>query len=46
MPTTVGQLFELAAEGHLNQLTEMSVLPEAPVVTGGTSCAPVSIVGF
>src|SRR6266852_6081216 len=33
------------ADGHLNQLTEMSVMPEALVVTAGTSRPPLSVVG-
>jgi hypothetical protein len=44
MPWTVGQLPELAADGHLDGLAEMSVVPEAVVVTGGTSSAPLRAV--
>jgi len=44
MPWTVGQLFELAVVGHRDGLAEMSVVPVAVVVTGGTSSVPLSAV--
>jgi hypothetical protein len=37
VPDSVGQLLELPADGHFDSPTEMSVLPEAEVVTAGTS---------
>jgi hypothetical protein len=45
VPDTVGQLLELPADGHFDSLTEMSVLPEAEVVTAGTSWLPLSATG-
>ena len=44
MPWTVGQLSELVTDGHREGLAEMSVVPEAVVVTGGTCAAPLSAV--
>ena len=35
LPVTVGQLFELAAAGHLNESTEMSAFTEPGTVPGG-----------
>src|SRR5688572_8667505 len=44
MPWTVWQLPALPEDGHRDGLTEMFVVPEAFVVTGGTSSAPLSAV--
>jgi hypothetical protein len=44
MPWSVGQLFPLAAVGHFDGRAEMSVVPVAVVVTGGTSAVPLSVV--
>jgi hypothetical protein len=45
VPVTVGQLLELPADGHFDSPTEMSVVPEAEVVTAGTSWLPLSGIG-
>src|SRR5580765_5515158 len=42
MPWSVGQLPALAEDGHRDGLAEMSVVPDAVVVTGGTWLAPLS----
>src|SRR5512132_260261 len=44
VPWTVGQLFPVAADGHLDGRAEMSVVPDAVVETGGTCSAPLSAV--
>src|SRR6185369_14535624 len=42
MPWSVWQLPALAVDGHRDGLAEMSVVPDAVVVTGGTWLAPLS----
>jgi len=42
LPVTAWQLREVAEEAHLDGAIKMSALPDALVVTGGTSWLPLS----